>query len=69
MKKDPRSQEIGAMFSLFWIIFSLLTYKEMWLGMKDKATWMQIIFVIVYLIGIVMSIKEIRKAFFQKTSD
>lgn len=67
MKKDARSQEIGAMFSLFWIIFSLLTYKEMWLGMKDKTTWMQIIFAIVYVLGIVMSIKEIKKAFFQKT--
>lgn len=66
MKKDVRSQEIGAMFSIFWIIFSLLTYKQMWLGMKDRETWMQIIFVIFYALAIWMSIKEIKKAFFQK---
>ena len=69
MKKDPRSQEIAAIFSLLWIVLSLSTYKLMWLGMQDKEVWMQIAFVAIYILGIWSSIKQIKKAFFQKTSD
>ena len=69
MKKDIRSQEIGAMFGFFWIILSLSTCKLMWLGMQDKEVWMQIAFVALYILGIWSSIKQIKKAFFQKTSD
>jgi hypothetical protein len=69
MKKNVRSSEIGAMFSLFWIILSLSTYKLMWTGIRDKETWIQISFAVIYVLAIWTSIKEIKKAFFKKTSN
>ena len=69
MYKSILSEENRAIFSIILIVILLFLCKDIWVSMQDKPLWNQIICLVCYMLAIVFAIKDIKKAFWGKTSD